>query len=362
MNYLKEITMKKAMYLVIMVLFLISLSPFLGSLDAVPTHLDKTKVPTGCRACHKGHGVRGTVLLEKSKDEMCLKCHGSGGKNKDIYSILIKPSNHPVINTSRYHQVGEELPERNPSLPRHVSCYDCHNAHRSEAAEPLKGKRGYSGKGAKIKRAVNEYELCYNCHSDSANLSPDKNISLDFLPSNASYHPVETYGRNPYVPSLIRGYNASSIIRCSDCHGNDDPGGPKGPHGSIYSPILKARYERTSGPESPSNYALCYQCHNRTSILNDESFKAHKAHIVYNQVSCAQCHDSHGSRINPNLINFDFTSVMPNSKGELAYIPAVPGMPRCLLTCHVGAVKYEHKIDPAKNMQYCINTKCLPGW
>lgn len=332
-----------------------------GNVIAIPTHLDKTKVPTGCKTCHKSHGIKGTVLLERSKEELCFKCHGSGGKHKDIYSVLIKPSNHPVIQTSRYHQVGEELPERNPSMPRHVSCYDCHNAHRSEAAEPVKGVRGYSGKGAKIKRINNEYELCYNCHSDSANLPPDKNIALDFLPSNASYHPVETYGRNPFVPSLTRGYNASSIIKCSDCHGNDDPGGPKGPHGSIYSPILKARYERVSGPESPSNYALCYQCHNRTSILNDESFKAHKTHIVYNQTSCAQCHDSHGSRVNPHLINFDYTAVFPNSKGELAYIPGVPGMPRCLLTCHVGSNKFEHKVDPTK-MQYCINAKCLPGW
>ncbi len=331
------------------------------NVNAVPTHLDRTKVQTGCRTCHKGHGVRGTVLLERTKDELCLKCHGSGSRHRDIYSVIIKPSNHPVIQTSRYHQVGEELPERNPTMPRHVSCYDCHNAHRSETGEPIKGVRGYSGKGAKIKRLDNEYELCYNCHSDSANLAPDKNIALDFLPSNASYHPVETYGRNHFVPSLVRGYNTSSIIKCSDCHGNDDPGGPKGPHGSIYSPILKARYERASGPESPSNYALCYQCHNRTSILNDESFKAHKTHIVYNQVSCAQCHASHGSRSNPHLISFDFSSVVPNSKGELAYIPSAPGTPRCLLTCHTGGRSFEHKIDPTK-MQYCINAKCLTGW
>jgi predicted CXXCH cytochrome family protein len=340
-------------------IIIFSLIIFSGIVKATPTHLDKSKVPQGCRACHKGHGVRGTVLLEQPKDELCLKCHGAGKKHKDIYSQLLKPSNHPVITTARYHQPGEELPERNPSMPRHVSCYDCHNVHRSEEKDAIKGVRGYSGKGAKIKRLNNEYELCYNCHSDSANLPTEKNIALQFLQTNASFHPVETYGRNQNVPSLTRGYTTSSLIRCTDCHGNDEPT-PKGPHGSIYSPLLKERYERTFSPESLSNYALCYQCHRRTSILSDESFKAHKIHIVNRRISCALCHNAHGSKFNPHLINFDTRFVTPNSKGELAYVISFPGKPTCLLTCHVENIPYEHKID--NTLQYCINTRCISNW
>jgi predicted CXXCH cytochrome family protein len=315
----------------------------------------------GCSTCHKTHGKRGTPMLKSTKEDQCFDCHSPRGRHKDIYSVIIKPSSHPIIQTSRYHVNGESLPERDSSLPRHVSCYDCHNVHRAESANPVEGVRGYSGRGAKIKRLVSEYELCYNCHSDSVNLSGN-NISLDFLASNASFHPVETYGKNRAVPSLTRGYSTSSIIQCSDCHGNDDSSGPKGPHGSVFAPILQDRYERNPGPESPSRYALCYQCHNRTSIQNDESFQAHKAHIVFNQISCAQCHsNSHGSSIYSNLIDFDTTYATSNSNGEFIYSLAGTGTPRCLLSCHSGGSDFDHYIRVA-DQQYCINTRCLQGW
>jgi predicted CXXCH cytochrome family protein len=334
--------------------------------DAVPTHLDKSKMKRGCSTCHKSHGKRGTAMLESAKEDQCFKCHSPRGMHKDIYSVIIKPSSHPIIQTSRYHVSGELLPERDSSLPRHASCYDCHNVHRSESTNSVKGVRGYSGRGAKIKRLVSEYELCYNCHSDSANLS-GQNISLDFIPSNASFHPVETYGKNSFVPSLIRGFTSSSLIKCSDCHGNDDPSGPKGPHGSVFAPILQSRYERNPGPESPSTYALCYQCHNRTSILNDESFKAHKVHIVFNQISCAQCHgNSHGSSLYSNLIDFDTTFATSNSSGEFSFSPSAgSGTPRCLLSCHIRGSNFDHKISmpsPTQPQLYCINTNCVQGW
>ncbi|GBD99316.1 cytochrome c nitrite reductase pentaheme subunit [bacterium BMS3Abin07] len=334
---------------------------------AVPTHLDRSKVPQGCGACHKGHGQRGTLMLNSPEVSLCFKCHGFSRKGTpgesltDIYSVINKPSNHPVIDTAGYHMPGETLPEKNPATPRHVSCYDCHNPHESTKGKPFKGINGYSGKGARSRHgAEKEYEVCYLCHSDSANLpSGETNIALDFDTSNPSYHPVENYGKGKSVPSLLRQYNTSSIITCSDCHGNDDPSGPKGPHGSIYSPILRDRYDIQPVAESPSAYRLCYSCHDRNSILGDESFKAHKRHIVYSETPCIACHDAHGSRIYPALIRFDDRLVTPNSMGELTYMPFIPGKPRCFLSCHVNGVNYEHRLT---NGQYCINADCSPGW
>ncbi|MBI5675410.1 MAG: cytochrome C [Nitrospirae bacterium] len=351
--------------------FLTFYLPFFNfSSYAVPSHLDKSKGSAGCGTCHRGHGMRGTPLLQNTKDNLCLTCHGGAGKAKDVYSVIVKPSNHPIIQTSRYHVTGETLPEIDNSLPRHASCYDCHNTHRSEKGKAVEGMKGYSGRGAPIRQINSEYQLCYACHSDSANLPPEKNIAADFSPANASFHPVETYGKNSFVPSLKREYTASSIIKCTDCHGNDDPSGPEGPHGSIYAPILKDRYESVSGPESPSTYALCYQCHNRTSILNDESFKAHKAHVVFNQTSCAFCHNAHGSSIYASLLNFDINSVFPNETGELSFMSAVPGKPRCFLSCHIDGKTFDHTLGGSspsdmsrrQSLQYCVNDRCVPGW
>jgi predicted CXXCH cytochrome family protein len=341
----------------ILLFIIFSVSPA----NAVPSHLDKTKGSKGCSGCHKGHGKKGTPLLDMEKDELCFTCHSASGKAADIFSEVSKPSRHPVLMTSRYHVPGEELPEKGHSAPRHASCYDCHNVHKSEKGKPIKGLRGYSGKGFKVKNVVNEFELCYNCHSDSGNLPGEEmNIALDFSPSNASAHPVETFGGNLSVRSLPKSFRSSRKITCSDCHGSDDRFGPKGPHGSIYAPILKYRYNRDPGPESPGKYELCYSCHIRTSIISDQSFMAHKTHVVYNSISCAQCHDSHGSIYNPSLIIFDPDEVFPNSMGEITFMPAPQGKPRCFLTCHVEDKPYEHILD--ENLLYCVNGKCSTDW
>ncbi len=334
---------------------------FFHPASAKPTHLDKTKGQRGCSVCHKGHGERGTPLLYEAKDEICFECHSMAGRASDIYSEVTKPSRHPVLDSAVYHVTGEELPEQSSSQPRHAACFDCHNVHQSEKGKAIKGLRGYSGKGFKIKKIKNEYELCYNCHADSANLASDElNIALDFEQSNPSYHPIETYAKNTFVPSLKGSYRSNRLIQCTDCHGSDNPAGPQGPHGSIYEPILKKRYNRSSGPESLNSYDLCYACHDRASILGDESFRAHKAHIVYGSISCAQCHDPHGSRLYSSLITFDISTVYPNAAGEYTFLSGVAGQPRCLLSCHVYGQNYEHtyKADGS----YCVNDKCPPGW
>jgi predicted CXXCH cytochrome family protein len=351
-----------ALLLFFFLLFPLSLFTLpLSSSGAPPTHLDKTKVKAGCSACHKGHGQKGTTLLSKAKDEFCLSCHSLSGKASDITSELAKPSNHRIRETAMYHVPGEELPEKDSSTPRHASCYDCHNVHQSEKGDRiqgLKGLRGSTGKGVKTRQVNREYQLCYNCHADSANIQREEsNVSQDFSSSNGSYHPVETRGKGTIIPSLKKGFTPSSLIDCSDCHGNDNPAGPKGPHGSIYKPLLKHPYERSQGTESPRSYELCYSCHDRTSILGDESFKSHKVHIVYNRLSCALCHAAHGSKFNPALIKFDPSVVFPTALGEMTFMSMFPGRPRCYLSCHVGGKIYEHKLD--KNLRYCINSRCM---
>ncbi|NTU41793.1 MAG: hypothetical protein HGA78_01815 [Nitrospirales bacterium] len=317
-------------------------------------HLDRAKVPAGCSACHKGHGKRGTKLLQQDKNELCFSCHES------MRFVILKRSNHPVTRTTQYHSAVETLPERSPSAKRHVSCFDCHDSHLATKDKPLRGVPGYSGKGIAVQEVRNEYEVCYRCHSDSANLPANSsNMARKFDPGNASFHPVEMAGRNRFVPSLKSPLTLNSTINCSDCHGNDDRMGPKGPHGSNYDGLLRANYMKDSGPESPNAYQLCYDCHNRSSILNDESFQSHKRHVLYSAVSCSICHDPHGSATYANLINFNARFAFPNSMGQLAYAKMNPGKPRCFLSCHLNGQNYDHKVTKGV---YSINANSIPGW
>jgi len=177
------------------------------------------------------------------------------------------------------------------------------------------------------------------------------NTRLEFQSSSASFHPIETVGRNSSVPSLIAPWTTGSRMYCTDCHNNDQGtaaggSGPNGPHGSTYSPLLERQLLLTdNSSESIANYALCYKCHSRDSILADDSFKAvnslnqdrgHRYHIVDQKAACTTCHDSHGVASAQHLINFNTGTgyVTASSNGRIEYVSTGTASGNCSLTCH----------------------------
>jgi len=209
-----------------------------------------------------------------------------------------------------------------------------------------------------VVNATRQYELCFRCHSESLNRGParvtrqfsDTNKRLQFDLGNLSFHPVESAGKNPNVPSLIAPWTTTSVMECTDCHNNDQGfkaggSGADGPHGSAFSPILERQLLLTDDtPESAGNYALCYKCHSRTSILGDQSFRAvnglgqdrgHRFHIVDQRTPCATCHDSHGVPLARGLMNFNTLYVKPTSTGRpIQYLSTGPLGGTCTLNCH----------------------------
>lgn len=134
--------------------------------------------------------------------------------------------------------------------------------------------------------------------------------------------------------------------------GIDQSGGPAGPHGSIYPFILGNQYltEQTV-VESPQSFALCYGCHTRSVLTVDVAGKfPHARHTVTGQSSCAACHDPHGSRTSPRLINFMLRDrngvavVTPSTvQQRIEFIPGAGGG-QCYLACH--GVNHEPKVYP----------------
>jgi len=311
-------------------------------------HYDRSKLPRGCASCHIGHGVSNTPMLPERKENFCLSCHGSGYNvekvksqgllsesviTPDMQRVFEKPYRHP-IETSAYHRYDEILPERDPATPRHVACVDCHHHHFASNKNKVYAVKGVDKDGSKTDYVVKEYELCFKCHSFSANLPGDQvNKAELFNDVNPSYHPVCGFGKNNNVPSLVPSLNESSIIKCTDCHNNDDTSGPKGPHGSNYRHILKKNFVDLDGGESEKQYELCYSCHLRSSILNDESFTYHSLHIVSVGASCRTCHNPHGSTKYTHLIDFDNLNISP-AKGRILFVDLGNFAGQCYLTCH----------------------------
>ncbi|MEW8053502.1 MAG: hypothetical protein AB2809_24380, partial [Candidatus Thiodiazotropha sp.] len=290
------------------------------------------------------------------EDLNCTVCHSGNVATENIAAEFNKFSVHPIGDTTGVHDPAEE----NIIRTRHVECADCHNPHSAGAGGgnppgALAGVRGVDRFGAAVKPLVFSYQLCFRCHADSANKPAPRtrrqigqtNVRLEFDPTNPSHHAVLGTGANPDVPSLIAPLTISSTISCQDCHNSDSGrnaggGGPRGPHGSRFEPILERQYITLDGtPESASAYALCYKCHDRNSILNDESFPLHNKHIVEENTPCNVCHDPHGISgsqgnflNNSKLINFDLSAVSADANGNLRFESNGNFTGTCYLNCH----------------------------
>lgn len=310
-----------------------------------------------CNNCHTSHGGASLYWLLKSsaEEDNCLVCHNGNVATKNIQITLLKPSTHPV---SSYNQVHN--PEEDPTtMAIHVECSDCHNPHETTAASanppdvagPNVGVTGVDKNGTVVTPAQYQYEICLKCHQNIVPSIPvyvprvdaQNSIRLEFAENNPSFHPVYGQGQNTNVPSLKSPYTENSIIYCTDCHNNDEAGSgnqPQGPHGSNYPPLLSDQMVFTDyNNETSAIYALCYKCHDRNSILGDQSFRRHKKHIERVKASCTTCHDPHGSYNNTHLINFNTDYVSPDHMNRLQFIDDGNNKGRCYLRCH----NKEHK-------------------
>lgn len=326
----------------------------------------QTVAATGCENCHAPHFASGKDRLMKfaQPEENCFSCHRANGVGRDVMADFQKISVHPITLNSQAHNPKENVV--NPA-GRHVTCADCHNPHAmastSASAKKLSGAltgvTGVNAGGAVIRTATREYELCFRCHGDSMTRGPARvsrqfpqtNKRLQFSAGNQSFHPLESRGKNSRVPSLIAPWTTASTVACTDCHNSDQSqaaggAGANGPHGSSYTPLLERQLLLTDfSPETAANYALCYKCHSRSSILSDQSFHAvgsngadrgHRFHIADAMTSCTTCHDSHGVAANSRLINFNTQYVSPASNGRLQFIAGTqgPSSGTCTLKCH----------------------------
>lgn len=314
-----------------------------------------TVAENACESCHNPHEAEGKAHLMNYilEENNCLNCHNGNVASSNIAAELTKPYIHDVSGYNLLHTAAEDPLVSN----MHVECEDCHNPHAvndATASAPnvsgrLTGVKGVNMGGSMLDPAQYEYEVCFRCHSDSPGKPASlitrqiaqNNTRLEFNVGNPSYHPVAGAGQNPDVPSLISGYTESSVIYCTDCHSSNGAGAASGPHGSDYPALLKYQYVTADYTnESAANYALCYSCHSRSSILNDDSFGYHDKHLSEYDSPCSACHDAHGisssqgnTTNNSNLINFD-TDIVTANGAFLRFVDTGDHHGYCQLRCH----------------------------
>jgi hypothetical protein len=298
-------------------------------------------------------------MLALSEEKFCYQCHGSAEKQSamkaegklapqaELASVereFQKTYRHPVVEGSS-HAAGERLPDALRGSVSHAECVDCHSPHQRMSAGTT-GRydvAGYTLSGLYVKRSSAEYEVCLKCHVEPAGLgNASRSVLSEFTINVISQHPVTQRTAGGRSVSLNASLSSGTMMNCSDCHTNDDPDGPRGPHGSRYEFLLSGRYDRDPyAKESPFAFEFCYSCHDRQSILANESFSRHREHILGDPVrnvpgtSCYTCHASHSSRDNPYLIDFNREAVAyEQTSGRLSYSTRGDGTGECYLTCH----------------------------
>ncbi len=317
-----------------------------------PATLDKMQ-SQACASCHGAHangeGANGIRTNSPVEQTVCLSCHSAtpSGHWAVAAPVVIdrefqKQYHHPVELTDVTHRYNEVLPETSATAQRHIECIDCHNMHAvkrdstvaGQLNPTLTGQWGIDMAGNRVASVTKEYQICLKCHSTSANLpAGENNKRAEFDTSHVAFHPVfgpgkntifASYENNPAISQklLVPGWNSTSTMNCTDCHGNDSAAGPNGPHGSSYNWLLKFRFDKRDTSHANDNvtgynhvaFNLCYQCHNAkyydstgtarnvggTWSRSDSSrFSRHNSHTTRGtnrQESCFSCHDIHGAK------------------------------------------------------------------
>jgi hypothetical protein len=283
-------------------------------------------------------------MLPAPQSELCLGCHSTqAAADNEAARGLLSPTSEPqllslVLSQPFVHPIDDHAFSRwEPSV---VTCTSCHSPHRRSTREVTLDEPSSGGRRISTRDPSSfESELCSSCHG-SAGVETQSPLDLSRLtnPNNRSFHPIEAPGieRSPSVLPELR----EREINCTDCHGNSDPDGARGPHGSAIQYILVREYVTLDGgAEGPETYGLCYGCHDREAVLESGPFPLHRLHAIEERVSCATCHSAHGSVDNRALIRFGeetiITNVAPSgSTGRLEFASSGPGSGTCFVSCH----------------------------
>ncbi len=354
--------------------------------DSVWGSSTKSDDPNGCALCHvpRSHASNNPNLLSFNEENpVCMNCHADVYAETDptVLGVVYNDYSyfHPVQQVNGMHENIENYANM-PLAGRHAECSDCHDPHaanrvksgsRSSGAPAiLSTLRNASGVGVIngapgskpqyiFKRSADyEYEVCFKCHSAYSwgsqgppllSYGSQGDPSVEFNPNNASYHPVETEGKNLYISaaSFTNGWDAFRKTYCSDCHGSS-PGG-KGPHGSSNRHILQ--YPYTAGPGPVAANELCFKCHQSFvykdggdsaepasrffgTVAGQPGVSLHGLHVGQQGSSCWNCHAEHGSAQYPRLLIADQT------RGISSLDLTDPANPSCTAGCHSVPAPY----------------------
>lgn len=358
-----------------------------------PPRRAATLVHRNCATCHKNHrgmGIGATKAGIQAADQLCLTCHEGTNTAPSMDGAPKFPtwtgqgSGH-IKNRfiSRRSETFVRIARNGSSQIRLTQdCSGCHDVHGKESGKLR--TTGFDARGQLLgRRPQSVAEICFGCHAGAeAALLPSGAADLGplFTKGAASSHEVGiTAAGRPDLPSL-RVSAFQGKLDCTSCHDNPNTAGARGPHTSPHAALLKAAYghEKDQARLGERTNDLCFLCHDKQSILANQSFTLHAQHLsgftgagspsTARKVSplseaaaalglrspkdlrpgrsgafmagygeptpCATCHAPHGSMRQGSLVEFDRSVVSFSSVGSIVFQRAGLGRGSCTLSCH----------------------------
>jgi predicted CXXCH cytochrome family protein len=244
-----------------------------------------------CTSCHNPHESDNRTLLAKTSPDLCFECHSDKEEELEGNSSIHAAAEDDCLNCHNPHSeeresiIIDDVPQlcfqchddmnellessavKHGVIDQEKSCLNCHNPHVSPHDTLLK---------------AGKEEICYTCHNRPIETETETLADIQALVDNSEY---------PHGPV--------ADDDCMSCHD---------PHASENFRMLKARFpKKYYAPFSFRDYALCFMCHDKALILNEEtewltSFRDGARNLHFLHVNrkdkgrkCTNCHDVHAS-------------------------------------------------------------------
>ncbi|MBZ0172719.1 MAG: hypothetical protein K8E66_10095 [Phycisphaerales bacterium] len=258
----------------------------------VGLHVHTPAADGDCLGCHGAHGAEHKGLLNRTGSALCFTCH------EDTRELVTK--------SVMVHE------------PAADNCLECHAPHASDTPahllmEPLAlceschPEPAETARHATVKHsAVLEGRACLNCHQPHAS-NHEGVLHADPVASCLACHAEPLTTEHGVVvkgvPEIaVEGAVLHGPVRkelCTGCHEL---------HGSDHPVLLAANYtQKFYEPFKLALYDLCFKCHAKEMVLNQESTAVtnfrngsqnlHFAHVNREKQgrACRSCHATHAS-------------------------------------------------------------------
>ncbi len=286
-------------------------------------HLHTPVADGDCVGCHDPHQSDNRFSLKGNASELCYQCHKQDDFTMEfvhgpvgVGDCNVCHNPHSSANVNQLieppeqicyicHKEQADIPDkRHIHKPVEEDCTNCHNPHSNTN---------------KFLLPASEPDLCLDCHTDLAS-----SLTAEFP------HPPVSEGKcsqchNVHASDNPRMFHKPQVELCFTCHSelgeyvseqthkhgpikDGDCNACHDPHGSQNHRILRKYFpEEFYNSYSTSNYASCFECHNKDIALDQKTttltdFRDGEINLHFLHVnkevkgrSCKACHQVHAS-------------------------------------------------------------------